>query len=326
MKRIEFNVTGYDPFIDFLKGFCILSVVLTHCLPMQDEILFPFWGGQAVPVFLLIQVFHTYKKGLVNLPIPNYRKIFDRILKPFIFQVSILFVFLVLFSSKPFLEIIKSILFAGGIGPGSYYVWIYIQFIFLTYITSYIIKFIKNQSGVFLFFVGISIIFEIICSYTNIRGGIYRLLFFRYYFLIYLGYMWIKKGIQMNITNIIFSIISIVFIYLLQYREVKLEPFFFDSWRYYHWICYFYTANLFIYIIHIIYNNLNYRIIHLFKMLGKYSFDIYLFQMVIFTIINPQELSFINYVPLRDIVFVIITTLGSIVPVIVYKQLKEKYI
>ena len=62
----------------------------------------------------------------------------------------------------------------------------------------------------------------------------------------------IGVDVEMNITNIIFSIISIVFIYLLQYREVKLEPFFFDSWRYFHWICYFYTANLFIYIIHIL--------------------------------------------------------------------------
>ena len=324
---IKFNSTGYDPFIDFMKGFCILSVVLTHCLPMQDEILFPFWGGQAVPIFLLIQVFHTYKKGIVNLPNINYRKIFDRILKPFIFQVSILFVILALFSSKPFLEIIKSTLFAGGIGPGSYYVWIYIQFIFLTYITAYIIKFIKNEWALFLFFVGISIIFEIICSYTNIRSGIYRLLFFRYYFLIYLGYMWIKRGIQMNITNMLFSIVSIIFIYLLQYREVKLQPFIFDSsWRYFHWICYFYTANLLIYIIYVIYNRLNSRIIHLLKILGKYSFDIYLFQMVVFTLINPQRLSFIEYAPLRDIVFVVITTLASIAPVIVFKQLKEKYI
>ena len=57
---------GYDPFIDFVKGVCIVLVVLTHCLPdiVQFYVLFPLWGRPAVPLFLIIQVLHTYKEGL----------------------------------------------------------------------------------------------------------------------------------------------------------------------------------------------------------------------------------------------------------------------
>ena len=41
------NNKGYDPFIDFMKGLCIIWVVLTHSIPYewQQIIGFPFWGG-----------------------------------------------------------------------------------------------------------------------------------------------------------------------------------------------------------------------------------------------------------------------------------------
>jgi peptidoglycan/LPS O-acetylase OafA/YrhL len=38
---------GYDPFIDFLKGWSILMVILTHALPnsVRDLTFFSVWGG-----------------------------------------------------------------------------------------------------------------------------------------------------------------------------------------------------------------------------------------------------------------------------------------
>ena len=66
MTSFCLNKKGYDPFIDFVKGFCILSVVLTHSLPvwLQQHTLFSLWGGMAVPLFLMIQVFHAYKSWI----------------------------------------------------------------------------------------------------------------------------------------------------------------------------------------------------------------------------------------------------------------------
>ena len=62
--RIELINEGYDPFIDFLKGICIFLVILKHALPASWEfaLYFPLWGDAAVPIFLLIQAFHFFKR------------------------------------------------------------------------------------------------------------------------------------------------------------------------------------------------------------------------------------------------------------------------
>ena len=62
--KIEFERTGYDPSIDYVKGLCILFVIWTHCMTREELrlILFPFWGDAAVQIFLTIQVFHFFKR------------------------------------------------------------------------------------------------------------------------------------------------------------------------------------------------------------------------------------------------------------------------
>ena len=77
MLSITLQKEGYDPFIDYLKGVCIFLVVLTHFLPHTEYILFPLWGDQVVPLFLLIQVFHAYKHGVDKaVKMPNFVKLF----------------------------------------------------------------------------------------------------------------------------------------------------------------------------------------------------------------------------------------------------------
>lgn len=63
-RIIRLNRTGYDPFIDYLKWVAILFVVLPHALPMHKEIASCLWIDQAVPLFLMIQVFHAYKQRI----------------------------------------------------------------------------------------------------------------------------------------------------------------------------------------------------------------------------------------------------------------------
>ena len=82
--KLVLKKDGYDPFIDFLKGVCIIFVIINHCMP---EIImkysgFMFWGVSAVPIFLLIQVFHAYKRGCNNTKV-NYKKIWNKIALPF---------------------------------------------------------------------------------------------------------------------------------------------------------------------------------------------------------------------------------------------------
>ena len=65
MRKIDFKNYGYDPQIDYIKGLCILFVIWTHAINRSElgYILFPYWGDTAVPIFLIIQAFHYYKKG-----------------------------------------------------------------------------------------------------------------------------------------------------------------------------------------------------------------------------------------------------------------------
>lgn len=44
VNQFKFKTEGYEPFLDFLKGCCILFVIGSHCLPAQQYILYPIWG------------------------------------------------------------------------------------------------------------------------------------------------------------------------------------------------------------------------------------------------------------------------------------------
>lgn len=80
MKTITFNKTGYDPFVDFLKAYCILVVIFCHGFPYLDKIGYAVWGVQ-IPLFFLIQVFHCYKREPKAI---NWKTIWRRIVLPFI--------------------------------------------------------------------------------------------------------------------------------------------------------------------------------------------------------------------------------------------------
>lgn len=333
-KSRNFTITlkknGYDPYIDYLKGLCIFFVVLTHCLPKLNYILFSLWGAQAVPLFLLIQTFHAYKNGVDKAGrMPQFVKLFNRIFKPFIIFLFIeLFLLIVIFKNDP-LRIVKSAISSGGIGPGSYYVWIYIQFAFIIPVMAWVIKILKKyyrEGQICLFMIAISSLLEFICVYTHIPEWFYRLLFFRYFFLIYLGYSWVEKGINLNRSTLLLSIVSITFILLFTYTSANFEPFFFKTdWKINHWISYFYVAYLFMFLLRFCYNFINETLKSFICLMGRYSYDIFLLQMFVFTFFPSERLLEIvgnKYVSL--ILTVIFTVSLSILPVILWKRWKEK--
>ena len=79
-RIITFNRTGYDPFIDFIKAYAIICVLIGHTLPV-DYMGYGLWAGMQVPLFILIQTFHFYKKRDSSFSI---KKIIQRILLPFV--------------------------------------------------------------------------------------------------------------------------------------------------------------------------------------------------------------------------------------------------
>lgn len=78
-KRIVFVKDGYDSFIDFIKTYAIICVLIGHTIPNTDAWGYFLWAGMQVPLFILIQTFHFYKKKTSF----NVKKIIQRIIIPF---------------------------------------------------------------------------------------------------------------------------------------------------------------------------------------------------------------------------------------------------
>lgn len=337
--RVVFNKAEYDPFIDFLKGFCIICVVLTHCIfpKLGYYSLFPIWGHPAVPLFLLIQVFHAYKHGIDNVQF-NWLKIWDRIIKPFLFvEVAIILMVILMrlwLATHPdtFAGLVKRIIMGGGIGPGAYYPWIYLQFAILLPLFAPVFKKL-HTIPLAIFFIIFSQMLEIIYNVTNMPVWIYRLLFFRYIFLVYLGYILVTKGFSINKKTICLSVISLSCFLFFNYWDTDLSPFFVTdapSWRSCHWLCYIYMCYLLLFIINKIYGGLfcYEKLLAFIQQAGRYSYDIFLFQMFYFVVIHPYVMNVVFFISgvasITSMLSMLIAMAVCIVPVIWYKEYRRK--
>lgn len=73
---ISFNTKGYDVFIDFIKAYAIMCVLFGHTFLWLDKVGYGVWAGMQVPLFILVQAFHWYKK---DKPVINFVKILKRV-------------------------------------------------------------------------------------------------------------------------------------------------------------------------------------------------------------------------------------------------------
>lgn len=320
-NAIVFNKVGYDRFIDFLKGLCIVSVVLTHSIPYewQQIIGFPFWGVQAVPVFLLIQSFHYLKHEDVLRV--NWQKLWKRIILPFVVVQSIMVGVIVgqyLGGSGVLSTPLRELLYSGGNGPGSYYFWIYLQFALIVLpLFAWVQKRLQLKAWMWLIvFALVSEGLEILCSIIHISPEWYRLLAFRYVFLAYGGYVWVKEGIRINWKTSGLGLLSILAIVLFQYQHVRFEPWVFDTaWRYFHWFCYFWAMYGLVYVANLAFKYTGGGIRSTMEFVGRYSYEVFLIQMLVFA-----------YYPYdgNKWVYLVETTMLSIVPVVLYFRTKKK--
>ncbi|MBR4920164.1 MAG: acyltransferase family protein [Prevotella sp.] len=321
---MEFSKEGQDLSLDFVKGICILLVVMNHSI---DEAacrttLFWLWGFPAVPLFLLIQVFHSYKKGYGTIRL-NLMKILKRAVLPFLI-VEIL-IFVCYFAMNPGISVhtkLMGSLYWGGRGPGSYYPLIYIQFaILLPLFKPMFRRFSVTWLGIL--FLLLSVGAELLCSLIDIPHWLYRLLFLRYIFLIYLGYLLVEKGIVMNAITLILSVVSLVAAYCFEIRGVDWSPWFFhtEDWRTFHWICYFYMAFLIFYFLckFFYWLSVNSLIENVVCRLGTHSYAIYIFQLFYFSTIAPSISDLLLYVGnpiVKTFLYIVISVVLCSVPVI----------
>ncbi len=181
--RMTFSRMGIDLSLDFVKGFAIICVLLNHCLDseIRQQIYFGLWGLPAVPLFLLVQVFHAYKQG-VDIGRPNFRKLWNRAIRPFVIVEVLNILFKALLNPLYTVGgVFATSIFWGGRGPGSYYPWVFFQFAILLPMLAPLFRKIHGVKLALLFLV-MSIAGEMLCSIISMPGWLYRLLCFRYFF------------------------------------------------------------------------------------------------------------------------------------------------
>ncbi len=176
--------------VDFIKGICIIFVIVTHYSWENSErlaFLFPFWIDMAVPVFMIISGFvyaESFQKQAFTQLCQTYylQSIMRRIVRytvPFVFAFVVEeVVYTSLGVVQHSLNDIWVVFLRGGFGPGSYYFPIMIQFIFFFPIIYYIVH-LKGLYGVVILG-ACNFGFEVLRHAYAMNEECYRLLLFRY--------------------------------------------------------------------------------------------------------------------------------------------------
>ena len=310
-RSLTFSKTGYDPFIDFLKAYSIVCVVIAHILPatFYKYILFQVWGDMQVPMFVLVQVFHAYKKGIKQ--VVKWTSILKRIFIPFVAVQAIIIGLRAILSRGGQLT---SLLTSGGYGPGSYYVWIYLQMaILLVAIWPWLMK--RTIKQALLSFLIISVGFEVLFSIINLPEWIYRLLCVRYLFLIPLGMIWIEKGVELNRKAVLLSLLSIAAVLFFVFTNHDCEPLFYNTgWKTHRWICYFYLPSLLTYGLFLVWEKVKQSncVENAVRWVATRSYEIFLAQMAVFACFSISALSFASGGLVRFAIWALLTFICSL--------------
>lgn len=323
---------GYDPFIDYLKGICIIFVIINHCMPenMMENTGFFFWGVSAVPIFLIIQVFHAYKEGVGNARL-NYNRLWQKIVWPFFVAEFVIFAAFIIrdhhFTFNYIINDAFSLIKLGGYGPGAYYPFIYLQFAIILPIIAGVFK--SQKPYLCFLFVIISQLSETACSYFHMPQLAYRLLFLRYIFLFYLGFLLAYKGFILNLYTFCLAFICLVFSTYVIYSHHDFVPFLYDFVNpACHWFCYIFIAFFLLFLIRIIYyffNTVSVLKMYVLKA-GKYSYEIFLFQIVYFAIADNYIDNLLKHIISHYLAYALIKILIPVILctilVILYKEKK----
>ncbi len=216
--------------IDFIKGIAILFVVFTHYQWTDEQrlkLLFQFWISMAVPAFMIISGF-VYSKSYSKHKINTFEKAYSvkgilnkylRYTLPFAVTFIIEEILFALTGRNVGIRQFVHDFLIGGVGKGNYYYPIMIQFIFWFPILYFIIK-KYDYKGLLICF-AINGVYELAQKLYDMSGYTYRLLLFRYTFLIAFGiYLAIGKTKIKKSVYAIGAIISIAYIIVFCYLGV----------------------------------------------------------------------------------------------------------
>lgn len=315
-------MTERNRFVDTLKGVFAIFVIMLHC-PYEtgvfNRFLFPFWVCMAVPGFMFISGYLSAlsfdKKEMVGLKQAYaFRDICARLVR-FILPYSVAFllewcVFRIagLYQVNMITYGLRALFFEflqGGKGPGNYYIPIMVQFVFLFPLIYLVIK--KNKVKGLIGCFAANGLFEIIKTFAGMSDGVYRLLIFRYLFLIaagvYLAVGEVKREKKESVWDTLSILVGLIFIVIFSYTGY--QPKIFTMWAPTSLM----TALYVVPIMSMLLRNCRKGLKPL-ETIGKASYEVFLVQMIYFCLGNKITETFENQYARLFISIIICTMLG----------------
>jgi hypothetical protein len=314
--------------LNFVKGVAILSVLLLHG-GISIKYFSTYWIGQAVPLFIMVTCFLSCLTLSRNCSIKNYfqkgkiKKMLLRIFKPFI---SVQVIMIIIYSIENNFSI-KEFMLSGGMGPGSYYPWIYLQLWMTIPFMFFLMKknAIVGSILIILISVGINVLFVVFSSVdlfqisflSNKRQALtalYRLFAGRYLFMFSLVFLFVEQKIKYKFI-LFFSFIGAGFIFFIVYKNANMEPIFYKSgWDMYEIPSHFYSLLVFIFL-YKIYDYVPNALRNLIAKIGEHSWEIFNIQMIYF--------AFCDYLNINKCLNLMLSLFICIMPVCTYKFMEK---
>lgn len=286
--------------LDFIKGICIICVVLLHSIPYK--ILYKFKAEfhiwHAVPILLLVSGFSIaklYETRTLNFSEFNFGidiivKRIRKLLYPCIVVLILEILLILFFSSTKFdLKYFKIFIVSGGSGPGSYFIYIALQNILLAPFLFYLIS-KYNSKGLVVIFL-ITFFFDFISVLTKIPVDIYRILSIRYLFIYSLGiWYYFNQSFLQSKLLLLLSFVGIIFLFFARLFFFDLHPIL-PFWHSHTAYSSFWSLTIFVFLFSFA-ENYNFIFKEAISNCGRNSLFIFLTQMVYFWV--KPKLSFIN--------------------------------
>lgn len=270
--------------VDFIKGIAAISVILLHTLPVnilyKSLAVYHIW--QAVPIFLFITFYLGFrnfeKKGNIFKGYYSKKRIKTLFLKLWLPLLILAILEAIFFYATGDTNNAKSSLLCYGNGPGSYYIWCYMQIWLMMPFIYLVLKRLGILTGG-----GILLIISILTDYLFERyvGCRHGFACFRYIFLSVPAYMYVK-GVNNKIV-IPLVLFSVIYLALMLYSKIPVyaDPILPNGWEAQTSLGFFYTLFLFIALSQL-YDKLKAsKIKDYITHLGTISWEVFLVQMVL---------------------------------------------
>ncbi len=231
--------------LDYIKAIAMVSVIINHCnftAQMEKDMLYPFFIGLAVPIFIVVSGFtfslSYQKKETLGLKHWYARESIlpklSRFVMPFILIFLLELIYKLTIDNMAFnLTSIIRTFFFGGYGPGSYYIPIIIQMLFIFPLCYCLVR-KYGFKGVLILGL-IQLIYQFAVYYLDLPDIYYKRIFLR--FLIFLGggiYIFLHKEDILNskgkkILLLLSFVVGCIYIYVANYQGHV--PAIFLAWR-----------------------------------------------------------------------------------------------